>query len=279
MTTGFAKYHTLGNTYIVLSEPAPPLTAGLIRRICDIHYGIGSDGILLPTSPPEAAPSGLPAFGLRIFNPDGSEAQKSGNGLCIFSRWLYDERLVSAARFAVWTSGGWVQAQVEPGGSPVTIEMGCFSFDSTRIPVLGPPRLVLNEALAIGGERLEVCALTLGNPHCVVRNIPVDEATARRLGPLVENHPAFPNRTNVQLLQVLDSKNIQIQIWERGAGYTLASGSSSCAAAAAAHRLGLVEAQLTVHCPGGALAVAIHPDDSATLTGPVTPIARGYLAI
>ena len=277
MTLPFAKYQALGNTYLVLPQPPTDLTSGLIERICDVHYGIGSDGILTPVTPPEPAPSGLPAFGLRIFNPDGSEAEKSGNGLRIFSRWLYDEGLVSAAPFAVWTAGGWVQAKIEPGGSPVTVEMGRFSFDSTRIPVLGPPRLVLNEALSVGEECLGVCALTLGNPHCVVLDAPVDEATARRLGPLVENHPAFPHRTNVQFLQVLDPRNIQIQIWERGAGYTLASGSSSCAAAAVAHRLGLAEAQVTVHCPGGALLVDLHPDDSVTLTGPVTPIARGFI--
>jgi diaminopimelate epimerase len=277
LNTGFSKYHALGNTYIVLPGLPEVPPAALIQQICDVHYGIGSDGILLPVPPPEPAPGGLPAFGLRIFNPDGSEAEKSGNGLRIFSRWLYDQGQVQEASFAVWTAGGWVQARVAPGGSPITVEMGGFSFDSARIPMLGAPRLVIDEALPVGDETLRICAVSLGNPHCVVLDAPTDEASARRLGPLIENHPAFPRRINVQFLHVLDRQNLAIHIWERGAGYTLASGSSSCAAAAAAHRLGLADAAVTVHCPGGALSVHIHPDDTLTLTGPVTPIAQGTI--
>jgi diaminopimelate epimerase len=171
-----------------------------------------------------------------------------------------------------------VQVNIAPGGSPITVDMGSFSFDSGRIPMLGPDRQVLDELLPVGDETLRICAVSLGNPHCVVLDAPPGEAAARRLGPLIETHPAFPRRINVQFLHVLDRQNLAIQIWERGAGYTLASGSSSCAAAAAAHRLGLTEAAVTVHCPGGDLSVRIHPDDTVTLTGPVTPIARGFLS-
>ena len=280
MTIPFAKYHALGNTYIILPESPADFSPAIIQRICDVHFGIGSDGILLPVPPPEPAPSGLPAFGLRIFNPDGSEAEKSGNGLRIFSRWLFDEgQVTTTAPFAVWTAGGWVQGNIAPGGSPITVEMGGFSFDSSCIPMLGVKRLVIDEPLQVGGEILRICTVSLGNPHCVVLDAPPGEAAARRLGPMIETHPAFPQRINVQFLQVLDPRNIQIHIWERGAGYTLASGSSSCAAAAAAHRLGLTEAAVTVHCPGGDLFVSIHPDDSVTLTGAVTPIAQGTIRL
>lgn len=278
MKIGFAKYQALGNTYLVLPEPPVALTAELIRRICDVHYGLGSDGILLPEPPSLPTPEGEAAFGLRIFNPDGSEAEKSGNGLRIFARWLFDQGKVRGDEpFTLWTAGGWVRAQVSPGGSPVRVDMGHFSFYSTRIPMTGAPRLVLNEALVVGDKKLHICALTLGNPHCVVLEAPADEATARRLGPLIENHPSFPERTNVQFLSKLDRANLRIHIWERGAGYTLASGTSACAAAAAAHHLGWTAAQVTVHCPGGELLVALQPGDTVTLSGPVTPIAVGML--
>jgi diaminopimelate epimerase len=274
----FYKYHALGNDYLVIprfGEAGSAPDPALIRRICHRNYGIGSDGILLPVHPPPGSARGI--HGLAIFNPDGSLAEKSGNGLRIFARWLFDQHLVGEDPFPIWTPGGWVQARIFPGGSPITIEMGQASFDSSSIPVLGPPRQVIDEPLGLTGENLRICALTLGNPHCVVLNAPCDEPTARRLGPQIENHFLFPQRTNVQFLQVLDRANIAIQIWERGAGYTLASGSSSCAAAAAAHQLGLVDNQVSVHCPGGELQVAISSDIYITLTGPVEPVAEGEI--
>lgn len=270
----FYKYHALGNDYLVM--PGLPLDGAalpdpaLVQRICHRSFGLGSDGILLPQAAPEEA-----AFALRIFNPDGSEAEKSGNGLRIFARWLYDQGLVGEAPFRIWTPGGVVRARLSPGGSPVTVEMGRATFNSQAVPMSGPPRQVVDEPLELPGETLRICALSLGNPHCVVLDAPAGEAAARRLGPLIENHPAFPRRTNVQLLQVLDRARLAIHIWERGAGYTLASGSSACAAAAAAHRLGRVEAAVTVHCPGGDLLVEIGPEYALTLTGPVTFVAEG----
>ena len=155
--------------------------------------------------------------------------------------------------------------------------MGHASFDSTRIPVLGPPRQVIGETIGIGDETLTFCALTLGNPHCVVLDAPCDEPTTRRLGPQIEIEARFPNRTNVQFLQALDPTAIRIQIWERGAGYTLASGSSSCAAAATAYRLGLCGPGVAVHNPGGELQVEIEPDLRLTLTGPVEKVYEGVM--
>ncbi len=273
----FSKYHGLGNDYLVIPAPLAALPLAEIQRICHRNFGIGSDGILVPVTPPSGAPWPGAVFAVRIFNPDGSEAEKSGNGLRIFARWLFDQRQVAEEPFAIWVPGGWVRARVAPGGSPITVDMGRASFDSASIPVNGPPRQVIDEPLIVGAETLRICAVNLGNPHCVVLNAPVDEATARRLGQLIETHPAFPNRTNVQFLHVIDRANIEIQIWERGAGYTLASGSSSCAAAISAHRMGWVDTEITVHCPGGQLQVSLHPDNNITLTGPVVHIADGVL--
>jgi diaminopimelate epimerase len=156
--------------------------------------------------------------------------------------------------------------------------MGKASFDSAQIPVTGPRRDVIGEWLEIQGERLQFTAVTIGNPHCVIHIPEAAPALARRLGPLLETHPLFPNRTNVQFVQVLDTRNLRIEIWERGAGYTLASGSSSCAAAAASVRLGYCAGDITVTMPGGSLEIGVHQDFSLTMAGPAEKVATGMIA-
>ncbi len=269
-----AKYHGLGNDYIVIDPADLPgeLTPASIQRICDRHYGAGSDGILLGPLPTSVAD-----FGLRIFNPDGSEAEKSGNGLRIFARHLWERGLVRQEPFTIATAGGLVSAQVAQDGRMVTVEMGRVSFDSREIPVTGPTREVLNETLLVGNVALCICAATLGNPHCVVLREQVSAEEAQGLGPLVETDPRFPRRTNVQFLRVIDRTHVHIEIWERGAGYTLASGSSACAATAVAHRLGLCDEQVTVSMPGGSLEISIAPDWNVTLRGPVIRVWQGSL--
>ena len=274
MIMKFAKYHGLGNDYIVMRpEDAPgELTPQAIRLMCHRNYGVGSDGILLGP-----LPSATCDFRLRIFNPDGSEAEKSGNGLRIFARYLWDCGLAQAAPFAIETAGGAVQARVQNAGKSVTVEMGRVSFQSAEIPVAGAPREVLNETMLVDGETLTYCAATVGNPHCVVLRDQISEGDARRFGPLIETDPRFPRRTNAQFLKILDRANIQIEIWERGAGYTLASGSSSSAAAAVAHKLGLCDHDITVHMPGGALTISMDDDFSITMTGAVTRVCEGVI--
>lgn len=272
----FSKYHALGNDYLVLDPAAYPgwtaPTPDQIRVICHRNYGAGSDGILWgPLRSTRAA------FGLRIFNPDGSEAEKSGNGLRIFARYLFDCRKVDDAPFTIETPGGIVSAHVRDNGALVTIDMGGVSFRSEKIPVAGPPREVVGEKLRIQDREFTFTAATIGNPHCVIPLDEISESLARRYGPDIEVHPDFPKRTNVQFLRVIDRANIQIEIWERGAGYTLASGSSSSAAAAAAHRLGLVDRHVTVHMPGGRIGIEIGDGCAIRMTGPVTRVAEGEL--
>jgi diaminopimelate epimerase len=270
----YCKYQALGNDYLMVDPAglAGELTPAQIARICDRHYGAGSDGLLLgPLADPECD------FRLRLFNPDGSEFEKSGNGLRIFARWLWDRGLVGAEPFTIATPGGAVTARVEQAGRWVTVQMGRVSFLSTRIPVAGPPREVLDEMLEVEGRAFRCSAVTIGNPHCVVRCEPVSEVETRRWGPLFERHALFPKRTNVQFMQVLDRGRIRIEIWERGAGYTLASGSSRCAAAAAAHRLGLCDPEIAVQMPGGTIAISIAPDRSVTMAGPVSRVGSGLL--
>ena len=272
----FFKYHALGNDYIVLDPKtfAPAPDEKNIRLICHRHFGVGSDGILYGPLPSERAP-----FRLRIFNPDGSEAEKSGNGLRIFCRYLFDQKLVAENReFLVETLGGVVRATIFDGGRRIQVDMGRVSFWSDEIPMTGARREVLHEALVAGGQTFNICAATIGNPHCVILLPEISATLAKIHGPPLETHPSFPKKTNVQFLQVLDRKNIRIEIWERGAGYTLASGSSSSASAAVARKLGLIDPSVTVHMPGGSLGIEIADDFAIRMTGPVTPVAEGRIA-
>lgn len=275
MATPFWKYHALGNDYLVLDPERLDfsLHPGSIQRLCHRHFGVGSDGILLGPLP---APGG--EFGLRIFNPDGSEAEKSGNGLRIFARYLWDEGKVGEHPFQIQTLGGRVQAQVQQSGRQVQVAMGRVSFQSRLIPVTGADREVLQERIEVPGQAFTFSAATIGNPHCVIVVPETTPDLARTYGPGLETHPYFPQRTNVQFVQVVSPERLRLEIWERGAGYTLASGSSSSAAAAVVHRLGLCGSAVTVEMPGGELAIQIAPDFAITMTGPVTGVAQGTLA-
>jgi diaminopimelate epimerase len=271
----FFKYHALGNDYIVLNpaDVGNQLTSSQIRLICHRNYGIGADGILF--GPFESSECD---FALRIFNPDGSEAEKSGNGLRIFSRYLWDSGLVQERAFTILTAGGRVRSRIHKGGRNVTVDMGRVSFDSRQIPVEGPSREVMNEAILVDGQELLFCAVTIGNPHCIILRDEVTAEEAQEWGPQIEKDPRFPNRTNVQFMKILDRDNIQIEIWERGAGYTLASGSSSCAAAAVAYKLGLCDSQIAVHMPGGIIEITISRDFLISMSGPVTKVTDGTIS-
>lgn len=271
----YSKYHALGNDYLVIApeDLDIELTAKNIERICHRNFGIGSDGILFGSLPSQDSD-----FALRIFNPDGSEAEKSGNGLRIFSRYLWDRKLVKE-EFSINTLGGKVKARVSDDGKSVQVEMGQVSFESKKIPVTGEPREVIQESITVLDQTFTFCAATIGNPHCVILIPELAPDIATKYGSLLEVHPIFPNRTNVQFMKVIDRENIQIEIWERGAGYTLASGSSSSAAAAVAHKLGLCDSSITVHMPGGQIFIQVTDDFMVTMTGNVTKVSEGIISL
>jgi diaminopimelate epimerase len=277
MLNEFVKSHGLGNDYIVLDQAqlSRPLTPEAVRTICDYHFGVGSDGILLVIPGTEAD------FGVRIFNPDGSEAEKSGNGIRILAKFLYDHGYAPRPELTISTLGGHVRARLDLDGDRVrmiTAEMGRATFVSTEIPVAGPRREVVRETLAVDDQRLTVTCVSVGNPHCVIFTDTLDVDEVKRLGPKIERHPSFPNRINVQFAKLLGRDRVSILIWERGAGYTLASGTSSCAVAAACVKNGLTDRTVTIESPGGALAVSIADTWELTLTGPVSEICRGRLS-
>ena len=279
MTIPFAKGHGLGNDYIVLRRHDLPfdLSEASIVRICDRNWGIGSDGILVLVDSTRAD------FGLRIFNPDGSEAEKSGNGLRIFAKWLRDHGYARQDGFTVDTKGGVVECLCqgrEGRVASVTVEMGRATFRAPDIPMNGPDREVVGVPLQLAdGTAVAATAVSVGNPHCVVFVDPLDVDACKRVGPMIERHPAFPQRTNVQFVRAVDTHTLDILIWERGAGYTLASGSSSCAAASAAVRTGRCDhGRVTVRMPGGELVIEVRPDWSLKLEGPVEEVYTGALS-
>jgi diaminopimelate epimerase len=262
------KYQALGNDYLVLDLPAALEEAvAALPALCDRHAGLGSDG-LLAFDPREMS--------VRIFNPDRSEAQKSGNGLRIVAAHAV---LVHGApdRFEIRTADRANRVRILAAGGPeVTseIDIGRPSFRAADLPADfdGEPQTVRLDTPA---GTVEAVLVSVGNPHCVVFGEPVTRERCLELGPHLERHAAFPERTNVQLCRPLDRSRIAVEIWERGAGYTLASGTSASAVAAACMRRGLVDGQVTVRMPGGELAVRREAGGSLVQSGPAR---RVYLA-
>lgn len=263
------KYHGLGNDYLVYdpNRNEGKLTTRQIQKICDRNFGVGSDGILIGPIWKDNK------LAVKIMNPDGSEAEKSGNGVRIFAKYLKDSGYIQKKEFTLSTLGGDVRiTYLNERGTRLRAYMGKVSFQSEEIPVSGSPREVINEPMEFEGNSYMVSCASIGNPHCVIPMEQISKELVCELGPHVENAAQFPNRINLQLLKVIDRNNIQIEIYERGAGYTLASGSSSCAAACVAHRLGLADSKMTVHMPGGNLDIEIDPEGRVYMTGPVASI-------
>jgi diaminopimelate epimerase len=273
----FVKMHGLGNEYIVLESANIDfqLTKQAIMRLCNIHFGIGSDGIVM------LVPSGKADFGFRVYNPDGSEAEKSGNGLRILCKYLYDYGHAKTTNFSLETLTDIVYAEIveeEKGKATlIRVDMGKAIFTSHDIPVNSDQPEFIAQKILAGDKEFEVNCVSVGNPHCVVIKNELDEKEIRTYGPLLENHPLFPNRINVQFARVLSDHDAEILIWERGAGFTLASGSSSCAASSILVKRGLIKGDLTMHMQGGTLKIDIDKDWNIRMTGEVREIARGVL--
>lgn len=264
------KYDALGNTYLIIPAEKGNAQESLCispscQTLCHKSEGFDTDGVLYGPLPSKVAD-----YKVRIFNPDGSEAEKSGNGIRIFAKYLWDEGFVNKKLITLETLGGIVTCSYGEDTRVITVDMGRYSFYSEDIPLIGTAREVLQETLIIKGQKLSYSAVTVGNPHCVIFVKEPTKHLAKCLGPLIEKHAYFLNRINVQFACVIDSKTIKVEIWERGAGYTLASGSSSCAVAAVAHRLGYCGNKVDVQMPGGTLYVEIKASKTLRLKGPVS---------
>ena len=261
MRIDLIKYEGLGNDYLVLDLPAPLVEiVEILPQLCDRHKGLGSDGLL--AFDPKA-------LTVRIFNPDRSEAQKSGNGLRIAAAHAVLEH-GAGERFELSTPGGPNQVRILARNGPEVVsevDIGRPSFRAADLPATfeGEPDRVHLDTPA---GSVEAMLVSVGNPHCVVFGEPATKERCLELGPHLERHPAFPERTNVQLFEVLDRGRVRVEIWERGAGYTLASGTSASAVAAACMRAGLVDDHVTVKMPGGDLAIRREKGGNLVQSGP-----------
>ncbi|MDD3223660.1 MAG: diaminopimelate epimerase [Clostridium sp.] len=274
----FVKTHGLGNEYIVLDKEKMNfnLTQKAIQRICNVNFGIGSDGILLKVQSNKAN------FGLRIFNPDGSEAEKSGNGLRIFCKYIYDYGLTRSEEFSVETKGGIVKAKIIETSNKkaklISVDMGKAIFNSREIPTNFMTKEVIGQKLEVNDREYEINCVSMGNPHCVILKEELNIDEIKRYGKIIENHCRFPNKTNVQFAKVISRSQAEILIWERGAGFTLASGSSSCAVASVLRKKNLVDNRVKIKMLGGELLIEIDDNWNIKMTGEVRQIAEGTLS-
>jgi diaminopimelate epimerase len=280
MPPRFTKFHGYGNDYIVFEADQLAEVDDLgdfARRVCDRHYGAGADGIAI-TLRSEADRSD---FQVRIFNPDGSEAGMSGNGTRCAASYLFYHQLWSNNLLRLQTRNGIKRYHLldrpDAGSFLFKSELGQPRFDHTSIPMItdAPLERVIDYPLEVGSETLQVTALQMGNPNCCIFVDDFDAIDWRRLGPLIEDHPRFPERTNVIFVRVRDRENIEERLWERGVGETESSGTCSCAAVVASVIKGLTDRRVNVHAPGGILPIEWRADDEVVLTGRADLIYSG----
>lgn len=275
-TNFFVKSHGLGNCYIVIDSDKIDfeLTDERVIRICDLHFGVGSNGILLKV------PSKIANFGLKIYNTDASIAENCGNGLRIFSKFLHDYGYLSSDKFTVDILGRLIHCEILEKNAAgkaikVRVDMGKANFVAKQVPVNFPKEECINEPVTFGGKEFRINCVSVGNPHCVVFRDELNQEELLKYGPIIETDKMFPNRTNVQFAHVVNRNLVEIKIWERGVGNTLASGSSSCAVASAMRKNNLVDKDVTIRMPGGELQISIDEEWNIKMTGPVEEICSG----
>lgn len=279
MKLPFAKMHGLGNSYIYLdlTGEAPDLDyAKLARRVSDVRFGVGSDGLIL------ILPGEEGDFRMRMFNADGSEAEMCGNGIRCVGKYVYDHGLTRKRELVIDTAAGprRLELEVEEGKvRRVRVDMGEPRFERRAVPMEGPEdEPAVGVPLKAGGRHFEVTGVSMGNPHCVVFVGELTDELVHRFGPQIETHDAFPRRTNVEFVRVMPDKSLAMRVWERGTGETAACGTGACAAGAAAILQGLVDEQVVVRLPGGDLEIEWRPGEPLYMTGTAEETCRGELA-
>ena len=276
MLLKFTKMHGLGNDFVVLNALTQPisLTPGQIRRISDRHFGVGCDQILLVEPPRQPGTD----FYYRIFNADGGEVEQCGNGARCFVRYARDHRLTAKDEIRVGTRGGVIVPRLEADGQ-VTVAMGAPDFEPARIPFAAAARALTYE-LDVGGRRVEISALSMGNPHAVQIVADIERAPVAEEGPLIEHHASFPQRVNAGYLQVVSRRRILLRVYERGAGETLACGTGACAAVVAGITRDLLDRDVMVTTRGGELGISWAGEGRPVMmTGPAVAVFEGEMEI
>ncbi len=283
MKIDFVKMHGLGNDFVLIdclnkSLGDSSFLSYLAKKLCDRNFGIGADELMLILSSSKAD------LRMRIFNSDGSEAQMCGNGIRCFAKYAYENKLVSKNKFKVETLAGIIIPELTISNNNilgVKVNIGVPKLRRREIPMSGEDTTaVVDEALKINPEQtFKITCVSMGNPHCIifvndVQSIPVDE-----IGPKIENHPFFPEKTNVEFIHILNRKEINFRVWERGVGETLACGTGACAALVASVLNKKTDRKTTIHLPGGDLNIQWADDGHLYMTGPAELVFRGEVSI
>ncbi|HSC75467.1 MAG TPA: diaminopimelate epimerase [Pseudomonadales bacterium] len=276
MLLKFSKMHGLGNDFAVFDfiSQRGYLTSEQVRLIADRHLGIGCDQVLIV----EAPDSPDVDFSYRIFNADGGEVEQCGNGARCFARFVREQRLTNKRQIRVQTLSGIIELNVLQD-ERVCVDMGTPQFTPSAIP-FDAPHESGSYMLDVNGQTLDISAVSMGNPHCVLRVDDVDTAPVAALGPAIEQHPRFPKRVNAGFMQVLDQHHIRLRVFERGSGETLACGTGACAAAVAGIRRGWLTSPVCVSLPGGDLLIEWAGENHAVMmTGPAVTVFRGQIRL
>ncbi|GAB3273684.1 diaminopimelate epimerase [Parahaliea aestuarii] len=276
MILRFTKMHGAGNDFVVIDLVSQrcKLRTRDIRKLADRRFGIGCDQVLVvePPSRPDVD------FRYRIYNADGGEVEQCGNGARCFARFVREHKLTAKKRISVETAGGIIVLQVRDR-EQVEVDMGPPRFEPADIP-LRADRRAPSYSLALGEQRLEVGAVSMGNPHAILRVDDIDSADVEGLGPRVEHHPDFPQRVNVGFMQVLNEAEIRLRVFERGVGETLACGTGACAAVSYGHSRGWLAETVTVHLPGGKLSITWRGEGhNVMMTGPTAVVFEGTIKL
>ena len=276
MLLRFTKMHGLGNDFMVLDlvSQHAHIQPKHAKAWGDRHTGIGFDQLLIvePPNDPDVD------FRYRIFNADGSEVEQCGNGARCFARFVLDKRLTSKRRIRVETKSGVIELRVRSDGQ-ISVDMGAPRLAPAQIPFQAEAE-ALSYRVEVDGRDVELAAVSMGNPHAVLRVDNVDTAPVHELGPKLEHHPRFPQRVNVGFLQIIDRHQARLRVWERGAGETQACGTGACAAAVAAIRLGWMESPVQLELPGGRLSIEwAGPGRPVIMTGPAMRVYEGQIRL
>lgn len=274
----FTKMHGLGNDYVYVNcfQEKVENPSEISKIVSDRHFGIGSDGLIL------IKPSDVADFRMDMYNADGSQAEMCGNGIRCVGKYVYDYGLTDQTRVSVETLAGikYLDFQVEHGKvSQVTVDMGTPELRAELVPVVSEQEQVINETIHAAGKDWKMTAVSMGNPHCVIFiDEPVKDFPLEEVGPQFESHERFPKRVNTEFIQVLDRKTVNMRVWERGSGETMACGTGACASAVAAILCGYTEDEITLHLLGGDLKVCWdREEDRVYMTGPATVVFDGEI--
>lgn len=272
----FTKMHGAGNDFVVVDGAKDPIPeehlSAVARHACDRHFGIGADGLIL------VLPSRSANFRMRVINADGSEAGMCGNGVRVFAKYAFDRQMHTDPVMTVETLGGIKTIKLDTAGGRMRtarVDMGEPGLLRSEIPMKGANTQVINEPLKVGGKKIDITGVSVGNPHCVTFVDNVAEFAIEKLGPEIENHPSFPQRTNVEFVEVVSPKEINMRVWERGVGETLACGSGSCASVVASALTDRTTRKVTVHLRGGDLLIEWLGDNRLYMTGPAEEVFEG----